>query len=192
MTDTVIWPILAYAGAVGVLLFIMLGMSALLGGRHTARQTGEIYESGIPVTDDARKRIPAHFSMVAMFFLIFDLEVVFIVAWAISFRETGWTGYAGLGVFILTLVVVLVYEWRNGALDYALSGRKIRRRMEEGVHIRAAVRSDIPHRANEGNSVAADNQLTGKNHEDGGDGTHGSASAGAGGASSPKERGTQQ
>lgn len=60
-----------------------------------------------------------------MLFVIFDVETVFILSWAIAFRELGWYGYAGVAVFMLMLAVVLVYEWRNGALDFGPDGRKI-------------------------------------------------------------------
>jgi NADH-quinone oxidoreductase subunit A len=60
-----------------------------------------------------------------MLFVIFDVETIFIVSWAIAFRELGWYGYIGVLVFILLLVVVLVYEWRNGALDFGPDGKKI-------------------------------------------------------------------
>jgi NADH-quinone oxidoreductase subunit A len=60
-----------------------------------------------------------------MFFVIFDLEVVFIFAWAIAFKELGWAGYLGVLIFILILGVVLIYEWRTGALDFGPQGKKI-------------------------------------------------------------------
>ncbi len=60
-----------------------------------------------------------------MFFVIFDLEAVFIIAWAISFKEVGWFGYIGVLIFIFILLVVLIYEWRIGALDFGTSGKNI-------------------------------------------------------------------
>ncbi len=60
-----------------------------------------------------------------MLFVIFDLETVFILAWAISFNELGWTGYYAVLVFIGILVAVLIYEWRIGALDFGPSGKKL-------------------------------------------------------------------
>jgi NADH-quinone oxidoreductase subunit A len=62
-----------------------------------------------------------------MLFVIFDVETIFILAWAIAFRDLGWYGFAGVGIFIILLVVVLIYEWRNGALDFGPDGRKILR-----------------------------------------------------------------
>ncbi len=125
MNDPVMWPLLVYGAAVIFLVAFMIGFSYLLGQRHNERETGDPYESGIPITHQARMRFPVHFYLVAMFFLIFDLEVIFIVSWGIAFRDLGWTGYIGILVFIGILVIVLIYEWRMGALDYALGGKQI-------------------------------------------------------------------
>ncbi len=123
--STLMWPLIVYAGAVLLLVGFMVGFSYILGQRHKDRATGEPFESGILSTGSAELRFSAHFYLVAMFFVIFDLEAVFIIAWAIAFRELGWLGYAGVAVFIGILLAVLVYEWRIGALDFGLSGRKI-------------------------------------------------------------------
>ncbi|MGH7926959.1 MAG: NADH-quinone oxidoreductase subunit A [Candidatus Binatia bacterium] len=96
----------------------MILLSHFLGQRHRERATDEPYESGIPVTGSARVRLSANFYLVAMFFLIFDLESVFIFAWAISAREVGWAGYVEIVIFIAILVAALVYLWRLGALDW--------------------------------------------------------------------------
>ncbi len=100
-------------------------LSWVLGQKDQNPSKADPYESGIPVTDSARLRFPSRFYLVAMFFVIFDLEVVFLFAWAIAFREVGWAGYLTVLVFILILAVVLVYEWRTGALDFGPSGKKI-------------------------------------------------------------------
>jgi NADH-quinone oxidoreductase subunit A len=124
--SNLIWPLLVYtAGVLALVVGVMLGVAYLLGQRHKDRSTGEIYESGIAATGSSQLRFSVHFYLVAMFFVIFDLEAVFIVAWAISFKEVGWTGYAGVAVFIGILLAVLVYELRIGALDFGLSGKKV-------------------------------------------------------------------
>ena len=63
--------------------------------------------------------------------VIFDLESVFIIAWAIAFKELGWMGYTAVSIFIGILLVVLIYEWRIGALDFGLSGKKLLKRYKE-------------------------------------------------------------
>ncbi|MEJ2105352.1 MAG: NADH-quinone oxidoreductase subunit A [Ignavibacteriaceae bacterium] len=120
-----IWPLVVYGGAVVALVTIMLGLSYLLGQKHEEKETNEPFESGIKVTDSARLRFPIHYYIVAMFFVIFDLEAVFIFTWAISLKQVGWTGYIAATIFIAVLVAVLIYEWRIGALDFGASGKKI-------------------------------------------------------------------
>ena len=110
--------------AIGVVAF-MIGFSHILGERHEARFRNEPFEAGMPVTGDARMRYSSHFYMVAMFFVIFDLDAAYIVTYAIAFREIGWPGYIGLSVFIAILLVVLIYEWKIGALDFGPDGKKI-------------------------------------------------------------------
>jgi len=66
-----------------------------------------------------RLRISAKFYLVAMFFVIFDLEAVFLYAWAVSLRESGWAGFIEAAIFIVVLLVGLVYVWRLGGLDWA-------------------------------------------------------------------------
>lgn len=96
----------------------MLGLSYVLGERHKAHARNEPYESGVEATGTARLRLSAKFYLVAMFFVIFDLEAVFIVAWAIGLMELGWAGYIEIVIFIGVLLAALVYLWRLGALDW--------------------------------------------------------------------------
>jgi NADH-quinone oxidoreductase subunit A len=113
-----LWPLAVYAIIVGMLVVAMLGLSYVLGQRHQDRATGSPYESGILSQGSARVRFPAQFYLVAMIFVIFDLEAVFIFGWAIAVRETGWAGYAEISVFIVVLLATLAYLWRAGALDW--------------------------------------------------------------------------
>jgi NADH-quinone oxidoreductase subunit A len=122
-----IWPFLVFAGIVMVLVLAILGLSYLLGQHHKDRATGEAYESGVLSTGSARLRFPSQFYLVAMLFVIFDIETVFVISWAIAFGELGWAGFIGVSVFIFILLIVLIYEWRNGALDFGPDGRKILR-----------------------------------------------------------------
>ena len=118
-------PFLIYAGIVVLLVVIMIGLSWVLGERHNERLTSEPYESGIPPTGDARLRFSSHFYLIAIFFVIFDLDAVFILAWAVSFRELGLAGYLGIVVFIGILIAVLIYEIGIGSLDFGPQGKKI-------------------------------------------------------------------
>ena len=118
MNPESLWPLGLYAAAVIAVVATMIVLSHLLGETHHERATGDPYESGMPVTGSARVRLSANFYLVAMFFLIFDLESVFIFAWAVSAREAGWAGYVEVVVFIAILAAALVYLWRLGALDW--------------------------------------------------------------------------
>lgn len=128
---TSLWPMLVYAGGVVLLVGIMLVVPYFLGERHKETATDTVYESGVRVTGDARFKFPIHFYILAMFFVIFDLEVVFIVAWAINAKALGWAGYIAIATFIGILVAVFIYEWRIGALEFGPSGKKILQRYHE-------------------------------------------------------------
>jgi NADH-quinone oxidoreductase subunit A len=107
-----------YAALVVLSVTGMLFLSFLLGQRHRERATGEPYESGMVSTGTARTRFDIKFYLVAMLFVIFDLEAVFIFAWAVAVRELGWAGYIEILVFVVVLFAALVYLWREGALDW--------------------------------------------------------------------------
>ncbi len=124
-----LWPLVVYFFAALVVVGGMLGISALLGERHQEKETGEQFESGIKPTGDARIRFSARYYQVAMFFVIFDLETVFVIAWAVGLLEVGWAGYIEIVIFILILLAGLFYLWRVGALDW---GTRAHRRKASG------------------------------------------------------------
>jgi len=113
-----LWRLIVYFFSVMGLVAAMIALSYVLGERHREKQTNEPYESGIISTGSARVRFDVKFYLLAMFFVIFDLEAVFVFAWAVSARETGWTGYWEMLIFIGILVASLVYVWRLGALEW--------------------------------------------------------------------------
>jgi NADH-quinone oxidoreductase subunit A len=119
------WPFIVFALIVISLIGVMIGLAYILGERHQEKNTDEPYESGIPPTGDARLRFSSGFYIIAMFFVIFDLDAAFIMLWAVSFRELGLSGYIGIVIFIALLIVLLVYELSIGALDFGPDGRKI-------------------------------------------------------------------
>jgi NADH-quinone oxidoreductase subunit A len=112
------WPLGLYFVLVVVLAAGMIAFSYILGERHRERATDTPYESGMLPTGGARLRFPVDFYLVAMFFVIFDLESVFLFVWAVAVRDVGWAGYVEVLVFIGVLLAALVYLWRNGALDW--------------------------------------------------------------------------
>ncbi len=113
-----LWPMVVYFAAVVALVAVMLGMSYVLGERHREKLTNEPYESGVTPTGTARQRFHIRFYLTAMFFVVFDLEAVFVYAWAVSIRENGWPGYVEMAVFIAVLAASLVYLWKVKALDW--------------------------------------------------------------------------
>jgi NADH-quinone oxidoreductase subunit A len=120
-----LWPLLLYTSLVVVLIAAILALSYILGQRHNDRATGKPYEGGIEQTGTARIRFSTQFYLVAMLFVIFDVEAVFIILWALALYDLGWPGYIGAGLFIVQLVVVLIYEWSIGALDIGADAKKI-------------------------------------------------------------------
>jgi len=115
-----------YIALVIGLCVVMLGLSWVLGERtRYTRATLDPYESGILHVGTARYRFSAKYYLVAMFFVIFDLEAVFVFAWAVSARESGWPGYVEMLVFLGILIAALAYLWRLGALDWAPRPRKL-------------------------------------------------------------------
>ena len=121
-----LWPLIVYFALVVILVSAILIGSYLLGQRHSEPATGAPYEGGIVSEGSARVRLSARFYLVAIFFVVFDLEAVFLFAWAVAARETGWTGYWEVLVFIGVLVAALVYLSKAGALDWAPKGRRSR------------------------------------------------------------------
>jgi NADH-quinone oxidoreductase subunit A len=126
MTAPEIWSVLVYVLAAMGLCGIMIVVPALLGGRSGGRARNEPFESGVVSASPERLRLSAKFYLVAVFFVIFDVEALFLYAWAISVREVGWLGFAEATVFITILAASLVYLARIGALDWAPQARKAR------------------------------------------------------------------
>lgn len=120
-----LWPFALYALAVVALLAITLLISRFAGSATPrTRATDLPYESGVvPVGEADQVRLTIEFYLIAMFFVIFDLEAIFIFAWAVAFYELGWRGYVGASVFILVLLLALLYEWRTGVLDWGVLKR---------------------------------------------------------------------
>ena len=119
-------PLIIYVAAVVAVVSLMLGCSYVLGQRRRDRATEEQFESGIvPAGDtDTQIRFSVQYYLVAIFFVIFDLEAVFVFAWAIAFRESGWSGFIEMFIFTSVLVAGLIYLWLIGALDWRTKRQK--------------------------------------------------------------------
>ena len=113
------WTLGLYFGLVLLLVSGMLLVSYLLGQRHSGGAAGSPYEGGIVPEGTARVRLSAKFYLMAMFFVIFDLEAVFLFAWAVAARAMGWPAFWEAAVFAAILAAALFYLWRVGALDWS-------------------------------------------------------------------------
>ena len=112
-----VWPIAAFFLILATLLGGMLLLSHVLGGRRQHVRQHIPYESGVVSVDNNKTRFGSHFFLYAIFFVIFDLEVIFLFAWVIAFKETGWPGFIEASIFIFILLAALWYLWRVGALQ---------------------------------------------------------------------------
>ena len=111
-------PFLFFASLVLAVVVTMLGLSFFLGQKINRKYKNTPFESGIISVGSAQFRISVHFYLTAILFIIFDLEVVFLFAWAVAVEQAGWPGFIEISVFIFILIVALVYLWRIGALDW--------------------------------------------------------------------------
>jgi NADH-quinone oxidoreductase subunit A len=101
-----------------------------LGHKTRSRQKQEPYESGILPLDNARLKGPVPFYLVAIFFVIFDVEVLFVASWAVAYERLGWSGYAHVCFFIFILFLGLVHIWKTGGLDWEPRAQRERRRAQ--------------------------------------------------------------
>lgn len=113
------WPLGLYIILVLLVVAGMLVSSALLGQRHHEPATGDPFECGIVGTGPEHIRLSIRFYLVAMFFVVFDLESIFIFAWAVAARPLGWAGYSEMVIFVVVLLLTLLYLVRSGALSWA-------------------------------------------------------------------------
>ena len=118
-------PLIIYFGAVLAITGVMLGGAYLLGLRHRAKAADEPFESGIVPTGDVHIRFSVQFYLLAIFFVIFDMESVFLFAWSVAVKEVGWFGFIEALIFISVLIAALIYLWALGALDW----RTLRQRL---------------------------------------------------------------
>ena len=118
------WSALAFiVAAIGLVIF-MLVVPRLLGGRSQGQQKEEIFESGVVGAGNARIRLSAKFYLVAIFFVIFDLEALYLYAYAVSVREVGWAGFITVTTFVVDLLVGLYYALSIGALNWAPADKR--------------------------------------------------------------------
>jgi NADH-quinone oxidoreductase subunit A len=111
-------PILIFLGVAGGIGLVLLGLGFLFGSGRKDEEKLSPYECGFEAFDDSRTKFDVRYYLVAILFIIFDLEIAFLFPWAIVLSELGWFGVISMGVFLLILVVGFVYEWMKGALEW--------------------------------------------------------------------------
>ncbi|MCU0493169.1 MAG: NADH-quinone oxidoreductase subunit A [Chloroflexaceae bacterium] len=111
-------PILVLFLVAAFIAVFVIVVSSLLGPRKSTARKLAPYESGMEPIGPAITRIPVKFYVVAMLFIVFDIEVVFFFPYALVFRELGVPGLIGFGVFFLVLIAGFIYEWKKGALKW--------------------------------------------------------------------------
>ncbi len=98
--------------------FVPRVLGALLGPRHPGQQKDSPYECGFEAFENARMKFDVRYYLVAILFIIFDLEIAFLFPWAVVLDELGMAGFLGMLVFLGILVVGFIYEWKKGALEW--------------------------------------------------------------------------
>jgi NADH-quinone oxidoreductase subunit A len=99
-------------------VFLPMGVARMTGTHNPSAEKLSEYECGFPAFEDSRSKFDVRFYLVAILFIIFDLEVAFLFPWAVSLGESGWAGWIGMMIFLAILTVGFAYEWKKGALDW--------------------------------------------------------------------------
>jgi NADH-quinone oxidoreductase subunit A len=100
------------------LAFVLLGLSLFLGPRNPTVRKLQPYESGIQPLDTVRRRFPVRFHLIAMLFIVFDIEAIFFYPWAVNYKRLGLFGLVEMVIFIAILLVGYVYIWKKGAFEW--------------------------------------------------------------------------
>jgi len=111
-------PILVLLVLAAGMAAVVLLLNVLLAPRLRTRQKAETYESGVPLVDASHKRVSIKFFVIAMIFILFDVEIAFLYPWALVFRSAGWPLFVEMFAFLAVLVVGYAYIWRKGAFDW--------------------------------------------------------------------------
>lgn len=115
-------PILIFLGIAVALssafVFLPMAVGRLTGSHKPDPEKLSEYECGFPAFEDSRAQFDVRFYLVAILFIIFDLEAAFLFPWAVSLKDIGWAGWATMMVFLAELALGLVYAWKKGALDW--------------------------------------------------------------------------
>jgi|UniRef100_A0A7C3SJT9 NADH-quinone oxidoreductase subunit A len=111
-------PVLVYMVIVAGLMALMVFLSEHLGTKRHTPQKDIPYECGMDPIRDARHRYTVRFYVIAMFFIVFDVEAIFLYPWGVIFKPLGWFGFVEMAIFVFVLAVGLAYVWGKGALEW--------------------------------------------------------------------------
>jgi NADH-quinone oxidoreductase subunit A len=111
-------PVLILLGLAFAMAAVILLLNALLGPKLRTARKLETYESGVPLLDSSHKRLSIKFFVIAMIFILFDVEIAFLYPWALVFRAGGFPLFAEMLVFLAVLAVGYAYIWKKGAFDW--------------------------------------------------------------------------
>lgn len=111
-------PILVFLAIAAIVGIAALTIGFIAGPKDPTPAKLSPYECGFPAFDDARAPFDVRYYLVAILFIIFDLETAFLVPWAVVLHKIGWFGFIAMGVFLGLLLIGFIYEWKTGALDW--------------------------------------------------------------------------
>ena len=111
-------PILIFLGVAGGLGLLLVGLGFLFGPRRPDSEKLSAYECGFEAFSDTRRKFDVRYYLVAILFIVFDLEIAFLFPWAVALGKIGVFGLVAMAVFLLILVVGFIYEWKKGALEW--------------------------------------------------------------------------
>src|SRR5688572_22234892 len=111
-------PILIFLAVAGGLGLLLMTLGFLFGPRRPDLQKLSPYECGFEAFEDSRMKFDVRYYLVAILFIVFDLEIAFLFPWAVALDSVGLVGVAAMGVFLLVLIVGFIYEWKKGALEW--------------------------------------------------------------------------
>jgi NADH-quinone oxidoreductase subunit A len=111
-------PILIFLGVAAALGVVLVGLGFLFGPRRPDAEKLSSYECGFEAFSDSRMKFDVRYYLVAILFIIFDLEIAFLFPWAVSLGRIGAVGLTAMGIFLFVLIVGFVYEWKKGALEW--------------------------------------------------------------------------
>jgi len=111
-------PVLIFIGIATIMGLIPMLLGLKLGPRKEDAAKDSPYECGFEAFEDARMQFDVRYYLVAILFIIFDLEIAFLFPWAVSIREVGLIGFISMAIFLIILTIGFVYEWKKGALDW--------------------------------------------------------------------------